>query len=84
MEAGDIVLSRAGHDSGRAFVVTSVVSEGFVLIADGKSRKIEAPKLKRIKHLRVVGKSELDSPTNAEISKRIKKFTAERRLYAEK
>lgn len=84
MEAGDIVLSRAGHDSGRAFVVTSVVSEGFVLIADGKSRKIEVPKLKRIKHLRVVGKLELDSPTNAEISKRIKKFTAERRLYAEK
>lgn len=84
METGDIVISRAGHDSGKAFVVTSVVSEGFVLIADGKSRKIENPKLKRAKHLRAVGKTELDSPTNAAISKIIKKFTAERRLYAEK
>lgn len=84
METGDIVVSLAGHDSGKAFVVTSVVSDGFVLIADGKTRKTESPKLKRTKHLRVVGKSELDAPTNAAISKRIKKYTAERRLYAEK
>ena len=84
MEAGDIVISRAGHDAGKAFIVTSVVSERFVLIADGKSRKIESPKLKRIRHLRIVGKSELTNPTNATISKRIKKFYSDGRLYAEK
>ncbi len=84
METGDIVVSTAGHDSGKAFVVTSVVSEKFVLIADGKSRKVASPKLKRVKHLRTVEKSELDAPTDAAISKRIKKFLADRRLYAEK
>ncbi|MCH5162692.1 MAG: KOW domain-containing RNA-binding protein [Clostridiales bacterium] len=84
MEAGDIVISRAGHDSGKAFIVTSVVSDDFVLIADGKTRKIESPKLKRIRHLRVVGKSELDGPTNAKIRNRIKKFHSDGRLYAEK
>ncbi|MDE7463863.1 MAG: KOW domain-containing RNA-binding protein [Clostridiales bacterium] len=84
METGDIVISRAGHDEGRAFIVTSVVSDGFVLIADGKTRKIESPKLKRIRHLRVVGKSALKNPTNATLSKRIKKFYSDRRLYAEK
>lgn len=84
METGDIVISRAGHDAGKAFIVTSVVSESFVLIADGKSRKIESPKLKRIRHLRVACKSELKNPTNATISKRIKKFYSDGRLYAEK
>lgn len=84
METGDIVISRAGHDSGKAFVVTSVIGDRFVLIADGKSRTAAKPKLKRVKHLRTVGKSGLDAPTDAAISKRIKKFLADRRLYAEK
>lgn len=84
METGDIVVSRAGHDAGKAFIVTSIVSDKFVLIADGKSRKIESPKLKRTKHLRVVGKSELKNPTNATLSKRIKKYYSDGRIYAEK
>ena len=54
MQTGDIVISRAGHDTDKYFVVTSTVSEEFVLIADGKLRTVERPKLKRIKHLRVV------------------------------
>ncbi len=84
VETGDIVISLAGHDAGKAFIVTAVMGDGFALIADGKSRKAESPKLKRVKHLRSVEKSELDAPTDAAISKRIKKFLADRRLYAEK
>ncbi len=84
VETGDIVISLAGHDAGKAFIVTAVMGDGFALIADGKSRKAESPKLKRIKHLRAVGKSKIDKPTNAEIAKSIKKFYSDRRLYAEK
>ena len=78
MQTGDIVISRAGHDTDKYFVVTSTVSEEFVL------RTVERPKLKRIKHLRTVGQSDIARPTNANISKCIKQFNSDRRLYAEK
>ena len=84
IEIGDIVISRAGHDKDKAFVVVSVVSDSFALIADGESRKVESPKLKRQKHLRVAEKSGIQSPTNASVKKRIKQFYKDRRLYAEK
>ena len=84
IKIGDIVISLAGHDAGSVFIVTAELNADFVLIADGKSRTIESPKLKRKKHLRVVGQaSELDS-TNASLYKRLKKFISDRRLYAEK
>ncbi len=81
---GDIVISRAGHDAGDALVVVAEVSADFVLVADGDKRKLESPKLKRIKHLRVAAKSGITDPTNASLKKRIKKFNSDRRLYAEK
>ena len=83
MEIGDIVVSLAGHDKDKAFIITSVVSDKFVLIADGKARTLEHPKLKQKRHLRVTGKSDLPRPTNAALRKRIKQYLSERRLYAE-
>ena len=84
MKIGDIVISLAGHDSGKPFVVVATVSDNFVLIADGSSRGIENPKLKRKRHLRVVAQSGITDPTNAKLKKSIKQFNQERRLYAEK
>ncbi len=84
MQIGDIVVSRAGHDTGDPFVVIAVLNEQFVLIADGKSRTAEKPKLKRKRHLRVVDQSGITDPTNAALKRRIKQFIQERRLYAEK
>jgi ribosomal protein L14E/L6E/L27E len=52
----NIVLSLAGHDMGRLFYV--VKTEGdFAWLADGKERKLDAPKRKRLKHVRSVGTS---------------------------
>ncbi|MCQ2442404.1 MAG: KOW domain-containing RNA-binding protein [Oscillospiraceae bacterium] len=51
-----IVLSLAGHDEGKLFVVTGIDGE-FLLLADGKGRKLEAPKRKKKKHVRCVGTS---------------------------
>ena len=84
MQIGDIVVSCAGHDTGDPFVVIAVMNDQFVLIADGKSRTVEKPKLKRKRHLRVVDQSGITDPTNAALRKRIKQFIQERRLYAEK
>lgn len=53
---GEIVLSLKGHDAGGLFCVLDA-QDGFVLIADGKGRKLAAPKRKRESHLRGVGTS---------------------------
>lgn len=84
MQIGDIVISLKGHDKNRAFIVVAQVNADFVLIADGKSRSMANPKLKRIRHLRVAQPSGLTDPTNAALVKRIKQFDSDRRVYAEK
>lgn len=52
VEEGRVVVSMAGHDKGRAFVVIGWADEIHALIADGETRRVEAPKKKKIKHLR--------------------------------
>ena len=49
--AGEIVLSRAGRDRGRAFVITQVLDAEYVLLADGRLRTLDRPKKKKVKHL---------------------------------
>ena len=48
---GSVVAAQAGRDSGKLFVVTQL-DESFCFIADGKSRKLDKPKRKNIKHIR--------------------------------
>ena len=48
---GQAVVSRAGHDRGKAFVITAVEEPPFVKIADGDLRKQAAPKKKKCMHL---------------------------------
>ncbi len=52
----NIVLSIAGHDKGNLFYVLKTEGD-FVWLADGKGRKLDAPKRKRQKHVRGVGTS---------------------------
>ena len=53
----DIIVSLAGRDKGKYFYVIDV-EENFVLIADGKGRKLENPKRKKLKHVRRVTRTE--------------------------
>ena len=46
----DIVRSDAGRDKGKLFVVLAVEGE-FLLLADGKTRKVENPKRKKRRHV---------------------------------
>lgn len=48
---GRIVISAAGRDKGKAFVVVKVINEHYVIISDGDLRKVENAKMKNIKHL---------------------------------
>ncbi len=59
MKEGYIVKSLKGHDTDRVYVVLSKVNDDFVLVVDGKYRKLDNPKLKRIKHLEVIRECEI-------------------------
>ena len=50
IQKSDIVRSDAGRDKGKLFVVLAVEGE-ILLLADGKSRKVEAPKRKKRRHV---------------------------------
>ena len=51
---GDVVRSLAGHDKGELFCVVDA-ADGFLLLANGKERKLHSPKRKRVKHARREG-----------------------------
>ena len=53
IEKSNIVRSGAGRDKGKLFVVLDVEGE-YLLLADGKSRKLEAPKRKKRRHVSFV------------------------------
>lgn len=55
LSAGDVVLSIAGHDAGRPFVVLAV-EPPFARLADGDGRPYAKPKRKRLSHVRPVGR----------------------------
>ena len=52
---GAVVLATAGRESGSKFVVVKDLNTRQVLIADGRRRKIGAPKRKSRKHLQYLG-----------------------------
>lgn len=52
-QTGGAVQSVQGRDRGKYYVVVEV-RDGFVLVADGKTRKRENPKKKNVKHLRLL------------------------------
>lgn len=54
MITGRIVISCAGRDKGRLLAVVGE-SEGYLLLADGKERRLEKPKLKNPKHISYIG-----------------------------
>ena len=48
--ASNIVRSDAGRDKGKLFIVLATEGE-YLLLADGKSRKVESPKRKKRRHV---------------------------------
>ena len=52
MKIGEVVCSKAGRDKNKYFIVTKIIDELFIEICDGKLRKLDKPKRKKIKHLK--------------------------------
>lgn len=83
--AGDLVLSNAGRDSGRYYIVMET-EDNFAYICDGDLHKTDKPKKKKFKHLKNSMKncdyvsakiSEGIKVTNAELRRAITEFEAE-------
>lgn len=53
-QRAQIVRSLAGRDSGDCFCVVDVEA-GYLLLADGKRRRVNAPKRKKVKHIQNLG-----------------------------
>ncbi len=50
---GQVAVSKAGRDQGRAFLIVGVADEAHVFLCDGVLRKLDRPKKKKLKHLRI-------------------------------
>ena len=57
IEQSDIVLSLCGRDKGKIFFVLGM-ADMYAFICDGRSRRIDRPKRKKLKHLRFETKSD--------------------------
>ncbi len=83
--AGSLVLATAGRDKDGIFLVLQ--TDGiYCFIANGRERKAEKPKKKKIKHTRPLGVASEEilekltngiSLTNAEIRRSIRRFAEE-------
>ncbi len=51
IQLGQVVKSKAGRDKGRIFIVTDILDDKYVMIADGDIRRMDSCKKKKIKHL---------------------------------
>ena len=58
IEIGSIVVSLAGRDEGRRFIVIQEVDDDFVMVANGQLRTMDRLKKKRRKHLKPTGREE--------------------------
>ncbi len=48
---GQLVKSTQGRDRGQWMIILEVLDDDYVLLCDGKIRKIEKPKKKKLKHI---------------------------------
>lgn len=53
---GQVVKSLSGRDSGRFFLILDIKGWDMVQIVDGELRKLQNPKLKKLKHLMILNK----------------------------
>lgn len=68
LETGQVVLSTCGRDVGKLQMVLEILDDSYVLVVDGKQRKIEKPKKKKIKHLQKYNKKlQLESLTDKKL-----------------
>ena len=58
-ELGVVAISRAGHDKGKAFLIVGRADTEHVFLADGACRTLAHPKKKKLRHLHIEPKRDL-------------------------
>ena len=66
---GQVVIAKAGRDQNKPFAVVKIIDDRFCMIADGKTRPIEHPKLKNIIHLQKTNTVISNIETNRQLRK---------------
>lgn len=51
LSIGQVVKSKSGRDKDRVFFIIRIIDKEYVLISDGDLRKLDKPKMKKIRHL---------------------------------
>lgn len=72
---GSVVRAKAGRDKDNFFIVVKI-EEGYAYICDGKRRKVDKPKKKKLIHLQAtetVASQSMD--TNRKIRKALSEFS---------
>ena len=81
----DVVRATAGRDKDKLFFVVGM-EDGMVFLADGKGRRLEAPKRKKLKHVRLEARRDCRAAvklqsgakvTNSELRRALAEFSAE-------
>ncbi|MGI6405983.1 MAG: RNA-binding protein [Syntrophaceticus sp.] len=53
IKLGQLVRSKRGRDRGKYYLVIEIINDNFVYLVDGEKRRMDNPKQKNIKHLKV-------------------------------
>ena len=48
---GQVVRSKKGRDEGKVYIIMDIIDDDLLLLVDGKLRKLDRPKKKKVKHL---------------------------------
>lgn len=54
LEVGALVISTSGRDCGTVMAVIAL-NQGYAVLANGRKRRIDKPKSKKLKHVRPIG-----------------------------
>ena len=73
---GRFAVSTGGRDKGRGFLIVDTPEENFVLLSDGSLRKLEKPKRKKLKHIKLLANTAVEIPqTNKKLTELIKNIS---------
>ena len=73
---GSFAISKNGHDKGEIYVITAIVDDKFVLVANGENRPLMAPKRKNIRHIFVANRRTA-ATNDIDLKKAIRDFKKE-------
>jgi ribosomal protein L14E/L6E/L27E len=77
---GEYVVSKSGRDKDRIFIVTGILDDLYVTVADGDLRRVEKPKKKKIKHLNPMDKVSEEIADKLNNSKKVTNLSVRREI----